>query len=126
MNWIMWVGAGLVVLLLIVLIMPSGKNKGSPPDPNRPKTSVDVSAEQRAAWAEAEEAVAAYAKARGDEVGPAREHMLRVADDVRLDSPRLTSVAMSERQARMWALAAEHIREFVNDALARHPEDQQR
>ena len=31
----------------------------------------------------------------------------------------------AERQMAMWRLAAEEIREFVNEALARHPEARQ-
>lgn len=124
MNWIMVVGVGLVVLLLVALVVP-GRKKTSTAGSNESTTSEEMAETQRAVWLEAEEAVTEYINARGDAVGPARERMLRVADGVGPDSQRFEGVAMSERQRLMWLLAAEEIRGFVNDALARHPEEQQ-
>jgi hypothetical protein len=125
MNWIMWVGVGLVVLLLIALIAPGRKTGSRPGDANRQMTTAEMSDLQRARWDQATEAVIAYRDARGDDIGPARERMLRVADEADPSSQTFEGVAMSERQLLMWQLAAEELRAFVNDALARHPEDQQ-
>ena len=123
MNWVVVVCVGVVVLILVVLIVPGRKK--SPGGSDGSATPDEMVEAQRAMWAEAEEAVAAYINARGEAVGPARERMLRVADEVGPGSRRFEGVAMSERQRLMWELAAEEIRDFVNDSLARHPEGHQ-
>ncbi len=122
MTWIVWAGVGLVVLLLVVLIMSGRKNGGSSPD--RRMTTDRMSEEQRAMWAQAEAALIAFRDARGDEVGPARARLLGAADAVDARVRAIEGEGASERQVLMFRLAAEEIREFVNDALARRQDPQ--
>lgn len=123
MDWIMIVGVVVIVGVLVALVWPSRKDKETPGD--RRTTTEELSEGQRRLWEQAEQAIAAHKHARGDEVGPARERMLRVADDADAWPGLLEGKGASERQVLMAKLAAEEIREFVNDALARHPEEQQ-
>lgn len=120
---VVWIGlTGVVVAIIVALIMPVRKDK-EPSTDGRMSTE-EMSALQRDQWARAEQAVREYMDARGAEVAPARERMLRMADDVDASIERIGAQGVSERQMAMWRLAAEEIRGFANDALAQHPEGQ--
>lgn len=124
MEWVGAVGFGLV-LLVIIALATSRRRVGSLKDPNTRLTTAELSESQRLLWEQAEQAIAAYKHARGAEVEPARAHVLRVADDAEVWVGVVEGKGASERQVLMARLAAEEIREFVNDALTRHPEEQQ-
>lgn len=123
MNWIIIVGVAVVVVILVALIWPSRKDREKA-EARKTKTA-ELSEWQRQLWARGEEVIGAHQRARGAEVGPARERMLRYLDEVDAEVRDLDKAGVSERQVLMAKLAAEEIREFVNDALARHPEGQQ-
>lgn len=122
----MWVTVALiavVVVIIVALIMPGRKDKS--PSADGQMSTEEMSAAQRDLWEKAEQAVRAYVDARGDQVAPARERMLRMVDEVDATIEGFGAQGASERQLAMWRLAAEEIREFVNDALAHRPEGQQ-
>ena len=88
-------------------------------------TTEEMSAAQRDMWERTERAVRAYVDARGVAVEPAKERMLQAADEVDATIEGFGAQGASERQMAMWRLTAEEIREFVDDALASHPEGRQ-
>lgn len=120
MNWIFWVGSALVVLFLVAMIVPRRKDKS-----DARLSTKNMAERQRAIWARTEEALVAYRDARGDQVGPARERLLGVADEADAGVGELEAAGASERQVLMAKLAAEEIRAFVNDALAKLQDGQQ-
>jgi hypothetical protein len=81
-----------------------------------PTTSEDMGLMQRALWERASSAIAVYVETGAQE---ARERLLRVPDEVDASVGALEGGPTSERQLLMWRLAADEIRGFVNDALAR-------
>lgn len=123
MNWVMIVGVSVFVVILVALVMPGRRDKAAADE----RTSrAEVSDWLRGAWVRVEEALSAHHKARGAEVGPARERMLRLADEIDTELREIERTASeSERQMLMLKLAAEEIREFINDGIARHPEGRQ-
>lgn len=88
----------------------------------RQMTTAELSEWQRRLWQRAEDMIADHHRARGAEVGPARERTLRYLDEVDAGVLAVETGGASERQVLMAKLAAEEIRRFVDDALARHPE----
>jgi FtsZ-interacting cell division protein ZipA len=123
MNWIVIVGVAVLVVVLVALAWPSRKDREKAKADK--KKTADLSEWQRRLWARGEEVIAAHHAARGAEVGPARERMLRYLDEVDAGVREVEKAGASERQVLMAKLAAEEIRGFVDDALARHPEGQQ-
>lgn len=124
MNWIMIVGVAVIVVIIGALFVPSRKDKDKDKSEDR-MSAAELSERQRALWARVEEAIGAHHTARGAEVGPARERMLRLADEADAEIQVLERAGASERQVLMAKLAAEEIRGFVNEGIARHPEGQQ-
>lgn len=122
MNWTMVVGSGLAVALLTALIMSGWRGKEVAA--GRRMSSEQVSLMMRDLWDRGDQALRAYMDARGDAVAPAREHLLRVADETAASVPPVGMPGLPERYIRMWQLAAEEIRDSANDAIARHPEEQ--
>lgn len=118
------IGLGLVVVVILVALIMPGRKDEEPAADGRMSTE-EMSAAQRDLWEQAERALRAYMNARGDEVASAREHMLRMADEADATVQGFSAQGASERQVLMAKLAAEEIREFINDALAQHPEGQQ-
>lgn len=118
------IGLGLVVVVILVALIMPGREDKEPAADGQMSTD-EMSAAQRDMWEQTERAVGAYVHARGDAVAPARERMLQVADEVDATIETFGTQGASVRQMAMWRLAAEEIREFVNDALAGHPEGQQ-
>ncbi len=123
MNWIMIVGVAVFVVVLVALVWPSREDKEKAKADKR--KAAELVEWQRQLWAGAEDVIRAHHRARGAEVGPARERMLRYLDEVDAGVRELEGKGASERQVLMAKLAAEEIREFINEALARHPEEQQ-
>lgn len=122
MEWIWAIGIGLV-LLLVVVVTVSRRRGTARPDTRT--TVAEMAAEQRLLWERAEQVVAAYKDARGDEVDAARARVLAAADDADAHVASLDGKEVSERNMRMARLVADEIRKLVDDALARRPEEQQ-
>lgn len=121
MGTVVWIALTVVVVAIIVaLIMPGRKDKARTDDG---MSTAEVTDWLRGAWARAEEAIAAHHKARGAEVGPAQERMLRLADEIDAELREIERTSSeSERQMLMLKLAAEEIRASINDGIAKHPE----
>lgn len=81
-------------------------------------TTEEMSNLQRLMWQRAQAAITACADAGGDELPAAQARLRQFVDELQLfkDVPLET---MSERQRRMWQLAADEIAAFAADALAR-------
>lgn len=90
-----------------------------------PTTAEDLTVLHHALWERIEAGLAVYKESRGDRRAAARDRLVRLRDQVDASLAALDGEPAPAPQVRTWRLAAEEVRQFLDDALAAHPGGQQ-